>query len=78
LILKIPTPIVLRLLANDHQLLIEAWDQWVESTQFKRGGPDDDHGRGLTVVALLSKRWGVGRISEQYKVVWCELVIERP
>lgn len=73
--LATPTPIVLRLLANDRQLIIEAWDTWVEASQFKHGGPDDDHGRGLTVVAMLSKRWGLGRISEHYKVVWCELAV---
>jgi hypothetical protein len=65
-------------LANDTQLLIEAWDHWVEGYQLKHGAPNDEHGRGLTVVAALSKRWGVGRISETYKVVWCELAIERP
>lgn len=75
--LREPTPIVLRLLANDRQLIIEAWDQWVDAHQLKPGALDDEHGRGLTVVAMLSKRWGVGRISDDYKVVWCELVIER-
>lgn len=69
---------MLRLLANDRQLLIEAWDQWVDEYQLKLGAPDGEHGRGLAVVAALSKRWGVGRISEMYKAVWCELVIDRP
>jgi hypothetical protein len=58
--------------------LIEAWDQWVEGYELKPGAPDDEHGRGLTVVAALSDRWGAGRISEDYKAVWCELIIERP
>jgi anti-sigma regulatory factor (Ser/Thr protein kinase) len=75
--LRTPAPIVLRLLANDRQLLIEAWDQWVEGYELKPAAPDDDHGRGLTVVAALSNRWGAGRISEDYKAVWCELMIER-
>jgi anti-sigma regulatory factor (Ser/Thr protein kinase) len=76
-VLKPPTPIVLRLLANDRQLIIEAWDRWVEGFELQRGNPDAEHGRGLTVVTALSRRWGVGRISEDYKVVWCELIIER-
>lgn len=74
----LPTPaaIVLRLLANDRQLIIEAWYQWmVEGFELRPAAPDADHGRGSRVVAALSKRWGVGRISESYKVVWCELVI---
>jgi anti-sigma regulatory factor (Ser/Thr protein kinase) len=75
--LRTPTPIVLRLLANDRQLVIEAWDSWVEGFELKHGAPDAEHGRGLSVVVALSKRWGVGRISEEHKAVWCELVIER-
>lgn len=72
-----PRPMVLRLLANDSQLLIEAWDQWVEGYTLKQGAPDAEHGRGLTVVTALSQRWGVGRIGDLYKVVWAELVIGR-
>lgn len=75
--LKVPTPIVLRLLANERQLIIEAWDQWVEGYTLKQGAPDAEHGRGLTVVTGLSNRWGVGRIGDLYKVVWAELVIHR-
>jgi anti-sigma regulatory factor (Ser/Thr protein kinase) len=75
--LRTPTPIVLRLLANDRQLIIEAWDAWVEGYQLRPGAPDTEHGRGLAVVTALSKRWGVGRISEHYKVVWCELAVQQ-
>lgn len=73
--LPTPTPIVLRLLANDAQLIIEAWDQWVEGLDLKPGASDDEHGRGLAVVTALSNRWGVGRITDNYKVVWCELLL---
>lgn len=66
-------PIVFRLLANDEQLIIEAWDQWVEGYALKRSD-DDEHGRGLLVVGALSNRWGTGRISDAYKVVWAELL----
>jgi anti-sigma regulatory factor (Ser/Thr protein kinase) len=76
--LRTPTPIVLRLLANDHQLIIEAWDSWVEGFDLDRRDGDVEHGRGLSVVAALSRRWGVGRVSEHYKLVWCELVSEQP
>jgi anti-sigma regulatory factor (Ser/Thr protein kinase) len=73
--LPIPTPIVLRLLADDRQLIIEAWDQWTKGLELRRAAPDADHGRGLQVVAALSRRWGVDRISEQHKAVWCELSV---
>lgn len=75
--LRTPTPIVLRLLANDRQLVIEAWDTRVDGYQFRPGAPDAEHGRGLAVVTALSKRWGVVRISEHYKAVWCELAVEQ-
>ncbi|HVB44705.1 MAG TPA: ATP-binding protein [Streptosporangiaceae bacterium] len=71
--LMTPTPIVLRLLASDRQLIIEAWDTWVEGFELKRRASDAEHGRGLQVVDALSQRWGVGRISEEYKAVWCEV-----
>jgi anti-sigma regulatory factor (Ser/Thr protein kinase) len=75
--LPVPAPIVLRLLANGRQLIIEAWDQWTEGYDLRLPAPapppDAEHGRGLMVVAALSKRWGVGRICSDYKVVWCEL-----
>jgi len=69
------TPIALRLLANDEQLIIEAWDQWVEGYDLKRTPGDDEHGRGLAVIDALSNRWGIGRLSDDYKVVWAELLV---
>jgi anti-sigma regulatory factor (Ser/Thr protein kinase) len=67
-------PIVLRLLADDRRLLIEVWDQAVTGYDLTpRHDPGAEHGRGLAVVAALSKRWGVRRPSYSFKVVWCEL-----
>jgi anti-sigma regulatory factor (Ser/Thr protein kinase) len=68
-------PIALRLLANDEQLIIEAWDQWVEDYALTRTSGDDEHGRGLAVIDALSNRWGTGRLSDDYKVVWAELLV---
>ena len=52
-------PIVLRLLADDRRLLIEVWDQAVTGYDLTpRHDPSAEHGRGLAVVAALSKRWG--------------------
>ena len=69
------TPIALRLLANHEQLIIEAWDQWVEDYDLTRTPGDDEHGRGLAVIDALSNRWGTGRLSDDYKVVWAELLV---
>jgi anti-sigma regulatory factor (Ser/Thr protein kinase) len=74
--LKDRPSIVLRLLANDQQLLIEAWDRCIERSDLSRHAPDDaEHGRGLLVVAALANRWGVGRMGSKFKVVWCELLV---
>ena len=72
-------PIVLRLLADDRRLLIEVWDQAVTGYDLTpRHDPSAEHGRGLAVVAALSKHWGVRRPSHSFKVVWCELDAPRP
>ncbi len=69
-----PAPVSLRLLANDQQLIIEVWDRCVEGPELRpQHSGDDEHGRGLMVVNALSNRWGVRRVSENVKVVWCEL-----
>lgn len=72
----VPTPIALRLLANDRQLIIEAWDQRTEGYKLQPP-PGGEHGRGLTVVAALCRRWGTDRVSRDYKAIWCELLIPR-
>ena len=69
-------PVILRLLANEQQLLIEAWDQCIERIDLTpQASSDIEHGRGLLVVAALANRWGVGRMGSQFKFVWCELLI---
>jgi anti-sigma regulatory factor (Ser/Thr protein kinase) len=74
--LEVPAPIALRLLADDHRLIIEAWDRCIEKFDLDAQSPnDDEHGRGLAVVTTLSTRWGVRRPSYSFKAVWCELVV---
>src|SRR5215813_12672286 len=65
-------PITLRLLAGEKSLLIEAWDH--SPLDLEPGQADDDAecGRGLTVVAALSDRWGSERTGHRRKVVWAE------
>lgn len=68
-------PITLRLLAGEKSLLIEAWDH--SPLDLEPGQPDADAecGRGLTVVAALSERWGWERTGPRRKVVWAELAL---
>ena len=66
-------PIALRLLASETSLVIEAWDQSPLDLEPRRAGAEDECGRGLSVVAALSDRWGWERTSHRHKVVWAEV-----
>ena len=66
-------PIALRLQATDTLLRIEVWDQSPHDVEPRKADADAESGRGLTVVAALSDRWGTNRTNYQHKVVWAEL-----
>jgi anti-sigma regulatory factor (Ser/Thr protein kinase) len=66
-------PITLRLLASEKSLLIEAWDHSPLDLEPGEADADAECGRGLTVVATLSDRWGWERTGRRRKVVWAEL-----
>ena len=65
-------PIALRLLATETLLRIEVWDQSPHDVEPREADADAECGRGLTVVAALSDRWGSNRTGYQRKVVWAE------
>lgn len=68
--------ITLRLLDTGTSLVIEVWDQNPLDLEPRDADADDECGRGLTVVAALSTRWGCERTSHRRKRVWAELVYE--
>lgn len=68
-------PIILRLLASETTLVIEVWDSSHEDPNPQPADDEAVSGRGLTVVAALSDRWGFKRISFARKVVWVELAL---
>ena len=68
-------PITLRMLATGKSLVIEAWDQSPLDLEPREADPDAECGRGLTVVATLSERWGWERTGYRWKVVWAELAL---
>jgi len=68
-------PIALRLLASEKTLVIEAWDHSPLDLEPREADADAECGRGLTVVAALSERWGSERTGHQRKVVWAELAL---
>jgi anti-sigma regulatory factor (Ser/Thr protein kinase) len=70
-------PVTLRLLASATSLIIEAWDHSPAGPEPRGPDPDPEAegGRGLTVVAALSHRWGWERTGHHRKVVWAEVRI---
>jgi anti-sigma regulatory factor (Ser/Thr protein kinase) len=67
--------ITLRLLATETSLLIEVWDQSPLDLEPREADADDECGRGLTVVAALSTRWGCERTGYRRKVIWAALAL---
>jgi hypothetical protein len=68
-------PIALRLLASEKSLVIEVWDRSPLDLEPRDADADAECGRGLTVVAALSNRWGCERTGHRRKVVWAELAL---
>jgi anti-sigma regulatory factor (Ser/Thr protein kinase) len=68
-------PVALRLLVTGTSLMIEAWDQSPLDLEPREAAEDDECGRGLTVVAALSTRWGCERTGYRRKVIWAELAL---
>src|SRR5690348_7781815 len=66
-------PVGLRLLVTEKSLLIEVWDRSPLGLEPRQADADDESGRGLTVIAALSDRWGWERTGDRRKVVWAEL-----
>ncbi|WP_061296870.1 ATP-binding protein [Herbidospora cretacea] len=58
------------------QVVIEVWDAEREPPRPMDPGPDDIGGRGLMLVAVLTRRWGFRRPVTGGKVVWA--VVDAP
>ena len=66
----------LRLIVVDDSLIIEVWDREATPPILPdTPDPEDDSGRGLLIVAGLSKQWNYYRLAEGGKWVWAELGI---
>jgi anti-sigma regulatory factor (Ser/Thr protein kinase) len=68
-------PVAVRLLVSVTVLLIEARDQTPLDPQPQAEDAEAEGGRGLMIVAALSRRWGCERAGDQHKVVWAELAL---
>jgi PAS domain S-box-containing protein len=67
-------PIDLRLRANNQEVLLEVQDRATFLPRKLRPTTEDEHGRGLQIVAVLADRWGT-RATEDGKSVWCVLSV---
>ncbi len=67
----------LALLSDRSRLVIEVYDQAPGEPVIRVPRPDSENGRGLLVVAQLTRRWGWSPLHGQPgKVVWAELATE--
>ncbi len=65
-----PGPVQLRLL-RDHALICEVSDTSSTSPRLRHARTEDEGGRGLFLVAQLTKRWGT-RHTTNGKIIWTE------
>ncbi|MGW0719198.1 SpoIIE family protein phosphatase [Streptomyces sp. NPDC002778] len=65
------SPIALRLLRDRDSLICEVADGTSTSPHLRRAHVTDEGGRGLFLVAQLSRRWGT-RYTDRGKIIWAE------
>jgi anti-sigma regulatory factor (Ser/Thr protein kinase) len=65
-------PVELRMRIEGADVLIEVRDRATYQPRKLRPDEEDEHGRGLQIVAALAARWGT-RPTESGKAVWCLL-----
>ncbi len=69
-------PVHVRLRLTARHVVLEVYDAATYLPRRMRPTPDDEHGRGLQLVALLAERWGT-RPTERGKAVWCVVALEQ-
>ena len=66
------TPFTVSLNAFEHTLLLEVEDGSPTVPVHVHADPLDAHGRGLDIVDLLSREWGMDPLPEGRKSIWVE------
>ncbi|MFF4535327.1 SpoIIE family protein phosphatase [Streptomyces aureus] len=69
------TPIRLRLLRDRDSLICEVADGTSTSPHLRRATLTDEGGRGLFLVAQMSRRWGT-RYTDRGKIIWAEQALD--
>ncbi|TDC13473.1 ATP-binding protein [Streptomyces sp. 8K308] len=57
----------------DRALFLAVGDESPETPSRRVAAPDDEHGRGLELVRLLTAEWGIVSTGHASKYVWCVL-----
>ena len=65
-------PVELRVIGDEAEIRIEVHDHASYEPRKQRPDAEDEHGRGLQIVAALADRWGT-RPTDGGKTVWCVL-----
>ena len=63
-----------RLERHQDRLVVAVIDPDATPPRLTRAAPDDEGGRGLSLVEALADRWGTRHLAAGGKLVWCELV----
>ncbi|MFD5814465.1 SpoIIE family protein phosphatase [Streptomyces sp. NPDC127038] len=69
------SPITLRLLHDRDSLICEVGDGTSTSPHLRRATFTDEGGRGLFLVAQMSRRWGT-RYTDRGKIIWAEQALD--
>ncbi|MFF3891502.1 SpoIIE family protein phosphatase [Streptomyces sp. NPDC001914] len=69
------SPISLRLLRDRDSLICEVADGTSTSPHLRRAAITDEGGRGLFLVAQMSRRWGT-RYTDRGKIIWAEQALD--
>ncbi|WP_405966938.1 SpoIIE family protein phosphatase [Streptomyces sp. NBC_00015] len=69
------SPISLRLLRDRDSLICEVADGTSTSPHLRRAAFTDEGGRGLFLVAQMSRRWGT-RYTDRGKIIWAEQALD--
>jgi hypothetical protein len=68
-----PAVIAFRMRADETRLLIEVWDPDNRLPVLTEAAEDDESGRGLAIVAMLSETWGCAPNPAGGKITWALL-----
>jgi anti-sigma regulatory factor (Ser/Thr protein kinase) len=58
---------------RDDSMVVEVWDQGERMPEIREAEDMEESGRGLFMMSLLAREWGVRPLTEGGKIVWAKL-----